>query len=240
MSAIDLSVIIPYRHAEGNGLLRGVWSAIDLGAEVCVWLDHTEDESIRKLENGLAMWKFDIPYGTKVGYGRRGKIGAMNGALGMATCNYVFYCGDDDFIGAGVVALVNYLKANPSVAFAYGDQQFMGARTDLVRNRQYHDGELYRYNLPLNAIVYRRDVVMALGGYRDILGDPMRGDQPEDYDLLLRVIEAGHHGVYVATDAPVHHYTLAQNRMWALMQQNADKVYQAFVAHHPKYTGGQL
>ena len=227
MSEIDLSVIIPSRNADELLLDRAIYEADYFGAEVCVWFD--EDE-----------YPKSIPFGHPFGNGRVGKIGAMNKALAMATRDYVFYCGDDDYIGAGVVALVEYLKNNPSMAFAYGDQQFMGARTDLVRNRQYHGEELYQSNLPLNAIVYRRDVVLSLGGYRDILGDPMRGDQPEDYDLLLRVVEAGHKGAYVATDAPVHHYTLANDRMWALMQQNGDEVYRAFKAHHPKYTGERL
>lgn len=224
---IDLSVIIPSRNADNELLDRAISSADKLGAEVCVWMD--EDEPPQS-----------IPFGHPFGVGRVGKIGAMNKALALATRDYVFYCGDDDYIGAGAKALVEYLSDNPSMAFAYGNQQYMGARTDLVQNRQYRDGDLYQYNLPLNAIVYRRDVVMALGGYRDILGDPMRGDQPEDYDLLLRVIEAGHYGVYIATHTPVHYYTLANNRMWALMQQNGDEVYQAFKAHHPKYTGGKL
>jgi hypothetical protein len=126
------------------------------------------------------------------------------------------------------------------MAFAYGSQQYMGGRTDLVRPRQYVGDELYQCNLPLNGIVIRREVMLAVGGYRDILGDPMRPDQPEDYDLLLRIHEAGYVGASVDTSEPVLFYTLSHSRSWAKMQESADEVYRAFKAHHPKYTGGRL
>lgn len=224
---LNLSVIMPTRNADEHLLARALNAVDSVNAQACVFYDEDEHPKI-------------IPFGHPFDYGRVGKIAAMNRALALAVQDYVFYCGDDDYIGAGVVALVDYLERNPSVSFAYGDQQYMGDRTDLVRNRQYHGDDLYQSNLPLNAIVYRRNAVLSLGGYRDILGDPMRGDQPEDYDLLLRAVEAGHRGVYVPTDEPVHYYTLSSSRMWALMQQNADEVYRAFKAHHPKYIGGRL
>lgn len=234
---LNLSVIIPTRNANPDYLLMAFVNAWEIGAEVCCWFDEDEAES----DN---LWRIKnsnfLPEKFRYGIGRVGKIGAMNKALEMTTRDYVFYCGDDDAIGYGAMPLVHYLESNPSMAFAYGSQKYMGERSDLVIGRQYDKNDFYYANLPLNAIVYRRDVVLSLGGYRDILGDPMRGDQPEDYDLLLRVIEAGHEGVYVPTSDPVHYYTLSNNRMWALMQQNADEVYQAFKAHHPKYTGGRL
>ena len=227
MSVIDLSVIIPSRNADELLLDRAIYEADYLGAEVCVWFD--EDEHPKS-----------IPFGHPFSYGRVGKIGAQNKALGLATRKYVIYHGDDDYIGAGAVELVQYLEANPSMAFAYGSQQYMGGRTDLVRPRQYVGDELYQCNLPLNGIVFRREVMLAVGGYRDILGDPMRNDQPEDYDLLLRIHEAGYVGASVDTSTPVLFYTLSHSRSWAKMQESADEVYRAFKAHHPKYTGGRL
>lgn len=239
MPPTDLSVIIPSRNPDEDLLARAVRSALGFGATACVWFDHTDDETWA-LFNWERVCRFDIPDGATIGSGRVGKIGAQNKALGLATRKYVIFHGDDDYIGAGAVELVDYLESNPSMAFAYGSQQYMGGRTDLVRPRQYVGDELYQGNLPLNGIVFRREVMLAVGGYRDILGDPMRNDQPEDYDLLLRIHEAGHVGASVDTSEPVLFYTLSHSRSWAKMQDNADEVYRAFKAHHPKYTGGRL
>lgn len=235
MPPIDLSVIIPSRNAEASLLIRALKAAWIFNAESCVWFDEDNDGNCESMRAML-----DMPNGWLRFYGRVGKIGAQNKALGLATKKYVIYHGDDDYIGAGAAELVQYLESNPSMAFAYGSQQYMGGRMDLVRPRQYVGDELYQCNLPLNGIVYRREVMLAVGGYRDILGDPMRNDQPEDYDLLLRVHEAGYAGASVDTSEPVLFYTLSHSRSWALMQDNADEVYRAFKAHHPKYTGGRL
>lgn len=223
---LNLSVIIPYRHAEGNGLERGVKVAHDLGAEVCVWYDHHSLDEIGDLPFDERLWNV----------GRRGQVGAMNGALAMATRDYIIFHGDDDWLDAGVVTLVDYLDNNPSVAFAYGSQQYHGQRTDLVNPKQYTGDELYLSNIPLNGIVYRRDVVMALGGWQTTHTIEGAG-HCEDYDLLLRAHEKGYIGVAVNTPAPVLNYTLALGRGWATMQTYANEINEAFKRKHPKFIG---
>lgn len=232
---INLSVIIPTRNADEELLERAISSADKLGAEVCVWLDHTDDEAWVEY-NWERVYRFDISDSALVGAGRRGQVGAMNAALEMATRDYIIFHGDDDYIGAGVVELVKYLDANPSVAFAYGSQQYMGMRTDLAKPRQYAGDDLYVSNIPLNGIVYRRDVVMALGGWRETHTVQGAG-HCEDYDLLLRAHEAGYVGQAVDTSSPVLYYTLAQGRGWATMQAHADEINEAFKRLHPKFVG---
>lgn len=232
---LNLSVIIPYRHAEGNGLERGVKVALNLGAEVCVWLDHADEEAW-VFYHYERVCRFDIPDGTLIDSGRRGQVGAMNGALEMATRDYIIFHGDDDWLGAGVMTLVDYLDNNPSVAFAYGSQQYHGQRTDLVNPKQYTGDELYLSNIPLNGIVYRRDVVVALGGWQTTHTVEGAG-HCEDYDLLLRAHEAGYIGVAVNTPAPVLNYTLAMGRGWATMQAHANEINEAFRRKHPKFIG---
>lgn len=232
---LNLSVIIPTRNADEDLLARAIESAHNLGAEVCVWLDHTDEEAW-VFYHYERVCRFDIPNGALIDSGRCGQVGAMNGALGMATRDYIIFYGDDDWLGVGAVELVEYLENNPSVAFAYGSQQYHGQRVDLVKPRQYTGDELYLSNIPLNGIVYRRDVVNALGGWQTTHTIEGAG-HCEDYDLLLRVHEAGYVGVAVNTQNPVLHYTLALGRGWATMQAHADEINEAFKRKHPKFIG---
>lgn len=223
---LNLSVIIPYRHAEGNGLERGVKVAHDLGAEVCVWYDHDDIFEVANLRDDGSKWNV----------GRRGQVGAMNGALAMATRGYVLYHTDDDYAGAGVIELIQYLDDNPSMAFAYGAQQYLGARTDLTRPYQYDNWTIYDHNIPCNAIIYRREVLLALGGYREVHDIP-NVSHSEDYELMLRAHKVGYKGACVNTSQPVLYYTLSMSRGWANQQAHAEQVNAAFKRVHPEFRG---
>lgn len=230
--SLNLSVIIPYRHAEGNGLARGIETALAMGAEVCVWFDHTPDE--------MGGWYYDVhpllDDSVRWAIGRRGQVKAMNGALMLATRRYVLYHTDDDYAGEGVIELIRYLDDNPSAAFAYGTQQYLGARTDLVVPYQYDDVTIYAHNIPCNAIIYRREVLLALGGYREVHDLP-DVSHSEDYEVMLRAHKAGHVGRFVHTQAPVLYYTLSMTRGWANQQAHADVVNEAFKRVHPEFRG---
>lgn len=223
---LDLSVIIPTRNAKEDLLARAIGAGDALNAEVCVWYDHETREELDNPPSFGYLW----------GIARCGQVGAMNMALMMATRGYIIFHGDDDWLGWGVVELVNYLDEHPEIEFAYGSQQYHGMRTDLVKPRQYTGDDLYVSNIPLNGIVYRRDVVLELGGWRETHTIAGAG-HCEDYDLLLRVHEAGGVGHAVNTEKPVLNYTLAQGRGWATMQAHADEINAEFKKLHPKFVG---
>jgi glycosyltransferase involved in cell wall biosynthesis len=131
--------------------------------------------------------------------GRQGVVGAMNSAL-AASCAPVAARMDADDLMAPERLELQYrmLCEHPQLA-AVGSQVQLFPE-DLVQGgfHEYirwqnaclsaHDiaDEIY-VELPIAnpSLMFRRDIVLALGGYRD-------GPFPEDYDMLLRLHHAGH------------------------------------------------
>jgi len=227
-----ISVILPSRNANPDELSRAIESCIGLGVSVCLWFDHDYDEPPHipnVLYNRLV----------NVGMGRVGKVQAMNNALAMVKTPYYLYLGDDDYLGAGILELADALAQRPKCSFAYGLQRFIGARNDDVQARQYHGGELYHSNVPLNALLYRTDVARSIG-YDDNIHNIEGVGKPEDYDLLLSLHELGHNGIAVPTRNVVIYYTLSFTREWAKMQSEIAQVTAQFKRKHPRFIGSSL
>lgn len=227
-----ISVILPTRNADGNELSRAIESCIGLNVAVCLWFDHDSDEPPHVpdvLHNKLV----------NIGIGRVGKVQAMNNALAMVQTPYYLYLGDDDYLGAGILELADTLDAHPEHDFAYGLQRFIGARNDDVQARQYNGDDLYRSNVPLNALLYRTDVARAIG-YDDNVHNIEGVGKPEDYDLLLTLYELGHNGIAVQTRNVVIYYTLSYTREWAKMQSDIEQVTAQFKRKHPRFIGNSL
>lgn len=131
--------------------------------------------------------------------GRQGVVGAMNSALSYCQSPLVARMDADDIMHPERLARQSaYLQQHSDIAL-------VGSRVRLFPEEQIQDGfaeyirwqngcttpEAIAHNiyveLPIAhpSVMFRRDAVMAAGGYRD-------GDFPEDYELLLRLHRLGH------------------------------------------------
>ncbi len=130
--------------------------------------------------------------------GRGGVVAAMNHALAAARAPLVARMDADDIMHPERLARqAAFLDNNPDIAL-------LGSRVRLFPEELVQDGfreyirwqngclnsadmrdEIY-VELPIAhpSVMFRRETVMGLGGYRD-------GDFPEDYELLLRLHHAG-------------------------------------------------
>jgi glycosyltransferase involved in cell wall biosynthesis len=130
--------------------------------------------------------------------GRQGVVGAMNSALSHCQSPLVARMDADDIMHPERLALQShFLQQHPSI-------DLVGSRVSLFPEEEILEGfrEYIRWQnaclspqeiadniyveLPIAhpSVMFRREVVLAAGGYRD-------GDFPEDYELLLRLHARG-------------------------------------------------
>lgn len=131
--------------------------------------------------------------------GRQGVVGAMNSALAAARAPLAARMDADDLMAPErLAAQYDLICARPELA-AVGTQvrlfpealiqggfnEYIRWQNGCISSADIAD-EIY-VELPIAhpSLLFRRDVVTALGGYR-------QGPFPEDYELLLRLHHAGH------------------------------------------------
>lgn len=131
--------------------------------------------------------------------GHQGVVGAMNSGMAHCLSPLVARMDADDIMHPERLALQSrFLRQHPEI-------DLLGSRVRLFPKEMIQDGfsEYIRWQnaclcpdsiadniyveLPIAhpSVMFRREVVMAAGGYRD-------GDFPEDYELLLRLHQRGH------------------------------------------------
>ncbi len=130
--------------------------------------------------------------------GRGGVVAAMNHALTAARAPLVARMDADDIMHSERLARqVAFLDAHPDIALLgsrvrlfpeelvqEGFREYIRWQNGCLSSEDMRD-EIY-VELPIAhpSVMFRRDVVLGLGGYRD-------GNFPEDYELLLRLHRAG-------------------------------------------------
>lgn len=131
--------------------------------------------------------------------GGEGLVAALNLGLREASASLIARMdADDECHPTRLQAQIGLLQRDPSLSLVSSRVQYGG---DSVRNRGFalycdwlntllsheaiHRARFIESPLAHPSVLFRRDAVLALGGYRD-------GPFPEDYDLWLRLLENGH------------------------------------------------
>lgn len=229
----QITVIIPTRNETVANLISATFSRHPR-IQYFVWFDETEEEFSPKRHAIEQVFgnRSNITWNV----GRIGLIEAQNRGVEFAGDGYAHYAHGHDFLGFGIIELAEYLDSNPDAAFAYGNQQCKGMDNNLYRATQYSGDQIYDWNYPRSSLIIRADVIRGLGGYRkthDFKGIGMN----EDYDLLLRMHEAGYRGIAIDTKSPVCYYTVHKGGETDSIARNLDKCNEVFRKLHPKFNG---
>lgn len=228
-----ITVIIPTRGERLANLISATFS-FHARIQYFVWFDETEEEFSHKRR--WVEFIFANRSNITWGVGRIGLIDAQNKGVEFSGDSYIHYLHGHDFLGLGIIELAEYLDENPDVAFAYGNQQCKGMDNNLYRAIQYNGDQIYDWNYPRSSLIIRADIVRGLGGYRKTHDFEGIGYN-EDYDLLLRMHEAGYHGIAIDTKSPVCYYTVHKGGETDSIARNLDVCNEAFRKLHPKFNG---
>lgn len=131
--------------------------------------------------------------------GRQGVVGAMNSGLKVARAPLVARMdADDKMHPERLLHQFDFLWSHPEVSLVgsrvrlfpenkiqNGFKEYIRWQNSCLSPRDIRD-EIY-IELPIAhpSVMFRRDVIVSLGAYRE-------GEFPEDYELLLRLNQAGH------------------------------------------------
>jgi glycosyltransferase involved in cell wall biosynthesis len=129
-----------------------------------------------------------------------GVASALRAGFEAARTPYVFVIASDDLAEAGALGdLADALDAAPECDFAFGHSHHFGDVDFVRRAAPWNPWILLYSNLWEAACLYRRDAVIAAGGFPD-------GTGYEDWDLFMALAERGGAGVLV--DRLVFHYRI--------------------------------
>jgi len=193
----EVSVLMPVHNAAGTlpAAMRSILRQDFEDFELVVVDDGSDDESPSVMREFMAKDRRVRVFTT----GRAGLVETLNKGLAAARGRLVARMDSDDVSHPRRLGLqVRYMAENPDVSI-------VGSAVKLFPRRSLKGGMLHyeawvnsltcwddirrdlfvESPLPHPSVMFRKDAVEALGGYRDM-------GWPEDYDLWLRMAAAGH------------------------------------------------
>lgn len=124
---------------------------------------------------------------------------------------FVFPLDSDDLAVPGALtAMADRLEREPDAAVCFGDYEEFGDQQRLVRVPPWLDPYriAYRNEYPVSAL-FRRDALLAAGGWRDLEGEVGY----EDWNLWMSLAERGAEGVHLGAGLPIYRRRLHGTRM---------------------------
>ena len=117
----------------------------------------------------------------------KGIAGNSNGALSLATGEFVtFLDHDDELVPVTLYEIVNLLNENPDLDFIYSDEDKIderGKRINPFFKPDWSPDMFLSCNYPIHITVIRKSLIDMVSGFREGY------DGSQDYDLFLRVTE---------------------------------------------------
>lgn len=124
----------------------------------------------------------------------QGVVRAKNRAIEEARSDYIFFLDADDTIDPTCLDKAERLldAATKDIAYVYSQMRIFGATTGLLRARPYSIRALLYRNYVSSDTLYRKSVLMEVGGFADEMTDAY-----EDWDIHLSMAEKGYRGLFI-------------------------------------------
>lgn len=183
-------------HNYANEVLEALDSIVatgDLGCEVLIYDDNSQDKSVAAIQSYLEEHPH-LPARLISGRVNKGPSAARNDLLRWARSDYVFILDADNGIyPTALDRLAKALDENPDAAFAYSSIAIVrdGVPEQLFSAQAWEPEKLRGGNYIDTMAMVRRDAVLDIGGY-----DPLMTGW-EDFHLWARIAENGMRGVHV-------------------------------------------
>lgn len=192
-----VSIVLPVRDGRDTlpECLDSIAAQTERNYEVIAVNDHSGDDSLdllrRAAERDTRIRLLDRP--------ARGLVASLNAALDQCRTSLVARMDADDLMHPERLAQqLATFRAQPDLAVlatrvrlletdvtGEGQREYVRWQNDCVSERDMANQRFVESPITHPTVMFRRDVVIAAGGYRD-------GPFAEDYDLWLRLFEQGH------------------------------------------------
>lgn len=180
-------IIATYNHS--NSLLKAIESAYNQSyedLEVIVINDGSTDGTKDLLENlkNILTNKNRI---IVINQENKGVIDARNTAINIATGDYIFPLDSDDFFYDDFV-IEDMMKeiTSADVVCVYGAYRSFGKKDKVNIPKDFNKLELLMGNFVSNSSLFRKDVFLKAGGYKNYMKDGY-----EDWELFIRMSNFG-------------------------------------------------
>jgi len=183
-----LSVVMPVYNTDERWLRAAIQSVRDQlydNWELCIADDASPKPRVREVLRELESQdpRIKVHYRSVNGH----ISAASNSALALASGEFIVLLDHDDVLPRHALAAVAYeLNRHPDADLVYSDEDKMdesGRRFAPYFKSDWNPELFYGQNMISHLGVYRREIVLRIGGFRE----GFEGSQ--DYDLALRVIE---------------------------------------------------
>ena len=185
-----ISILIPVWNTPPDILTETIQSVLSQtygNWELCIADGQSDDETIAVLKQFL---KSDSRIKCKFLSENQGISASTNVALDISTGDYIFLLDHDDLLPSFTLyEFANYINENLNVEMIYGDEDkinMSGVRHTPFFKPAWDPYLLYSF-MYVGHSLYKRDLVLSLGGFRS------EYDFSQDYDLALRVTEVAKH-----------------------------------------------
>jgi len=194
-TAAEVSVVVTLHDYADVVLdtLNSIIASRDVALEIVIVDDHSSDDGVATVRSWMDEHD-DVPVLLLMCAANRGLTRARNLAVDHVRSDLVMMMDADNQVYPTCLRrLVDALDSDPAAAFAYSTLEAFGPEPGLRSAQGWHIPWLCEANYIDAQAMLRRSTLRRHGGYR--VDDTMYGW--EDWDLWLRLADAGEHGIHV-------------------------------------------
>ena len=217
---LTVSVVIPTYNTPEGFLRQAIESVLKQSYplwELCIADDGSTEPNVRLLlqEYSRRDSRVKVTFRPENGH----ICAASNSALSLATGEYVALLDHDDTLARHALhAVVKAIYNNPGVQIIYSDEDKIdevGNRSDPHFKPDWNPDLFLSQNYIAHLVVYRRELVNRIGGFREGL------EGSQDHDLLLRCLRHVNDSEIVHVPSVLYHWRMVQGST-ALASQEKD------------------